>query len=293
MLVESLYSSKAERERWATLLMDKYNCPGVYMSRSGVLALYANARATGLSVDLGYGGCTLTPVQEGFPLMMGARRIPYGGEAMDERIDYQMYELNGDAYRAACLAGAPPSVLWSPTAAAYRRACLSGLARDAVGVCTADEEAAQAVLGSTCSYSLPDGGSLIVGDNRRRCYEPLFGSPHGPVGASPGPGVTLQDSIVATVMACDPELRQDLFSNIVLAGGVSCAPGLPERLAAEVQAVMPPGLKARVAYAAPGERLHGAWLGGSILASLDSFQDFLFTKEEYQEKGAAAIHKAM
>lgn len=41
---------------------------------------------------------------------------------------------------------------------------------------------------------------------------------------------------------------------------------------------------------APERRL-GAWLGGSILASLAGFQDMWLPRSEYMEHGAARIHK--
>jgi len=62
----------ALQERWCNLLFEKYKCPGVFMAKAGVLSVYANARTTGLAVDMGAGGTAITPVQDGFPLMMGA-----------------------------------------------------------------------------------------------------------------------------------------------------------------------------------------------------------------------------
>lgn len=295
LLVESLYASKAEREKWCTLLFETYGCSGVYMARSGVLTLYANARVTGVAVDCGYGGCTLTPVQEGFPLMMGARRVQPGGRALDERIDAQLAAVNGQAYFHAfhlysgCLSASP----LQPSAAAFARAALSSRIRDACGRVHADQAAEKEALADSSTFKLPDGTVLHVGDNRHRCYASMFGSPFVPEGVPSLPPSALQDSVVAAVMACDAEIRQDLFSNIVLSGGVSTAEGFPERLATELDSVMPPGLKPRLAYAAPQERLHGAWIGGSILASLDAFPDMLFSKEDYAEKGAAGVHKSI
>lgn len=295
LLVESLFASKAEREKWCTLLFEEYGCQGVYMARSGVLTLYANARVTGVSVDCGYGGCTLTPVQEGFPLMMGARRVQPGGRALDERIDAQLAQVNEQAYFSALQSscGVPASTPMHLSAAAFARAAFASRVKDACGCVLPDQEAEKAGVGSSTTFKLPDGSILQVGDNRHRCYAAVFGSPFLPEGMPRLPPVSLQDSIVAAVMACDAEIRQDLFSNVVLAGGVSAAEGFPERLSHELAGAVPPGLSPRLAYAAPQERLHAAWTGGSILASLDAFSDFLFTKEDYAEKGAAGVHKSM
>ena len=39
----------------------------------------------------------------------------------------------------------------------------------------------------------------------------------------------------------------------------------------------------------PTERRYGAWLGGSILASLGSFHQLWISKEEWQEHGKAIV----
>jgi hypothetical protein len=39
------------------------------------------------------------------------------------------------------------------------------------------------------------------------------------------------------------------------------------------------------------ERRYGVWIGGSILASLGTFQQMWMSKAEYREYGAGLIHK--
>lgn len=42
---------------------------------------------------------------------------------------------------------------------------------------------------------------------------------------------------------------------------------------------------------APQERLYSTWIGGSILASLDTFKKMWVSKREYEEEGHRAIHR--
>lgn len=42
---------------------------------------------------------------------------------------------------------------------------------------------------------------------------------------------------------------------------------------------------------APPERKYSVWIGGSILASLPSFQSMWISKAEYDEKGSGIVHK--
>ena len=60
--------------------------------------------------------------------------------------------------------------------------------------------------------------------------------------------------------------------------------GLPERIEREVTSLAP--AKARVKVIAfPADRVTPAWVGGSIIASLSSFQDTWISKLEYDEHG--------
>jgi actin-related protein len=40
----------------------------------------------------------------------------------------------------------------------------------------------------------------------------------------------------------------------------------------------------------PPERKYSAWIGGSILASLSTFQQMWISKQEYNESGPSVIH---
>lgn len=86
ILAEHSYASKADREKWCELLFERFDAPGVFLSKGGIFSLYANARTTGITVDMGAGGTTVTPVQEGYPLMMGVRIHPLGGTALTEEL---------------------------------------------------------------------------------------------------------------------------------------------------------------------------------------------------------------
>lgn len=50
-------------------------------------------------------------------------------------------------------------------------------------------------------------------------------------------------------------------------------------------------LSSEVQVYAPPERQYSAWIGGSILGSLSSFSSMAVNKDEYDEEGAAVIHR--
>lgn len=88
-------------------------------------------------------------------------------------------------------------------------------------------------------------------------------------------------------MKCDVDIRKDLYGNIVLSGGSSMFPGIADRMSKEITALAPSSMRIKVV--APPERKYSVWIGGSILASLSTFQqvsiqDLLSCKKKKERK---------
>ena len=303
LLVEPAYTSKADRERWAQILFEQYGAPGVFMSRAGVLALYANARVTGVAVDCGAGGVTVTPVQEGYPLMGGLRRSPVGGHALDAAL-LRAARARGHSVAPhfptpAPSAPAPPAPHASVVAYHELEAARAG--RHAL--CRVFETPFDAEANAhtpITSFDLPDGSVLSLGPERFGIPELLFDpSPlvAGGVGGSGGCGqyagaTGLAEAVTSAIMACDIDCRRDLVTNVTLTGGVSSTEGLGERLQRDLIANQPVlQTRAKLAASSVVERAVGPWTGGSILASLGTFHEFWFSKKEYEEYGAKMLHR--
>ena len=135
-------------------------------------------------------------------------------------------------------------------------------------------------------YKLPDGTQVIIKDQRIRCPEALF-KPSMVGKEGNGIGQTCNDSI----QKCDVDIRKDLYNAVVLSGGTSMYNGLPERLTKEIKALAPESMKEEVKVIATPERKFAAWIGGSILSSISTFDSMWITKNEYQESGATIVHR--
>lgn len=123
-----------------------------------------------------------------------------------------------------------------------------------------------------------------MGSQRFRCTEPLFNP--GQYGFEmPG----LHEMVYQSIMKCDLDVRKDLYVNVVLSGGSTMFPGATERVSKELQTLIPSTTKVNVV--GPPERQFLPWIGGSILSSLTTFQAMWISKSDFQEHGAAIIHK--
>uniref|UniRef100_A0A4W6DWJ3 Uncharacterized protein n=1 Tax=Lates calcarifer TaxID=8187 RepID=A0A4W6DWJ3_LATCA len=92
-----------------------------------------------------------------------------------------------------------------------------------------------------------------------------------------------------SIMKCDVDIRKDLYANTVLSGGTTMYPGIADRMQKEITALAPPTMKIKII--APPERKYSVWIGGSILASLSTFQQMWISKQEYDESGPAIVHR--
>ncbi|RWW24346.1 hypothetical protein GW17_00011377 [Ensete ventricosum] len=142
------------------------------------------------------------------------------------------------------------------------------------------------------SYELPDGQVITIGAERFRCPEVLFQP--SMIGME---AAGIHETTYNSIMKCDVDIRKDLYGNIVLSGGSTMFSGIADRMSKEITALAPSSMKIKVV--APPERKYSVWIGGSILASLSTFQQVVcilmqqmwISKQEYEESGPSIVHR--
>jgi len=134
------------------------------------------------------------------------------------------------------------------------------------------------------NYELPDGRVINMSGERIKFTEQLFNS-------SPSlPGFKgLQHMVSDSINKSDVDIRRDLHQNLILSGGNSHVKRLQERLQKQVTEISPQNVKIKIHSCS--EKKFSAWVGGSILSSLGSFQQMWMSKQEYEEHGAIMIER--
>ncbi|KAJ4885243.1 Actin-1 [Raphanus sativus] len=134
------------------------------------------------------------------------------------------------------------------------------------------------------NYELPDGQVITIGSERFRCPEVLYQP--SMIGME---NAGIHETTYNSIMKCDVDIRKDLYGNIVLSGGTTMFPGIADRMSKEITALAPSSMKIKVV--APPERKYSVWIGGSILASLSTFQQMWIAKAEYDKSGPSIVHR--
>ncbi|CAK9293642.1 unnamed protein product [Gordionus sp. m RMFG-2023] len=265
LMTEAPLNPKPNREKMTEIMFEKFKVPAFYIGIQELLGLIGSGKGTGVVVDSGDDVSYVVPIYDGFALPHAITRIDFAGRDLTKYLQNILSEKGGTTEGEI-------------VADIKEKLCYVAL----------DFEEEMALAETSCeikkSYELPDGKIITIGDERFRCPETFF-QPYF-IGKESG---GIHEIIYNSIMKCDMNIRKELYKNIVLSGGSTMYPGLKERLEKEISALAPPTIT--ISVLAPDDRKFLTWIGGSILASLSTFQSMCITKTEYDEVGSSIVHR--
>ncbi|XP_001494137.3 uncharacterized protein ACTL11 [Equus caballus] len=258
LVADSPISPRTNREKVAEILFEHFHVPAMQTVHQALLALYAYGRTTGLVLGSGHGTSYVAPILTGDLAPVDTYRLDVAGADLTE-------------YLAQLLLARSHSPPKAGLVNQIKEHCCY-MAMDMTA------ELARTQAQARVEFMLPDKQVISLGSECFCCPEALF-QPNLLGLNQPGlPQLALQ-----SISRLEAKQQEQLLANVVLDGGSTLVSGFPERLRQE--------LGPRATVLGSPHRAVAAWLGGSIMASRDSFQSLWISRHEYEEEGPWAIYK--
>lgn len=265
LLTEAPLNPKENREKMAQIMFETFQVPAWFLQIQAVLSLYASGRTTGIVFDSGDGVSHVVPIYEGYSLPHAIDRINLAGRDITRYLKKILTE----------------------SGISMNTSAESEIVRDMKeNLCYVSQDFEKEMLTNNeeKEYELPDGVVVKLGTQRFRAPEILFNpSLYGMEGNG------IHQAIYKSILRCDVDIRKDLYGAIVLSGGSTMFPNMADRIQNEITKFASSSMRVKVV--APAERKYSVWIGGSILASLSTFQQMWISKEEYSESGPSVIYR--
>jgi len=262
-------NDKKQREKMAQIMFEKFSVKGFFVQTQAVLSLFASGRTTGIVVESGHDISHSVPVFEGYAIRHSILSMRLGGRDLTDFYTKQLTLSNDFPFEK------------------NNKLDLIRELKESSCLLAGNYESAMRTGGEAVTHELPDGTLLKVPyKTRLSCPEILF---QPSLFNAEGPKAGLGDIASRSIKFCDKDLRRVLYSSVVVAGGTSMIPGFSDRLQQEVTASAPAGVTTTVH--ADSQRKCAAWIGGSMIASLSTFNHMKITKQEYDDSHAVIVHR--
>lgn len=294
---EASWNVRNNREKLTELMFEKYNVPAFFLVKNAVLAAFASGRASALVVDSGATHTSAVPVHEGFVLSQAVVKSPLGGDYLSlqcrQYLEAQGIDLTPvykiaqkdvvkERDNARFTLRKLPDNLTQSWQNYMQKSLLQDFQMNILQVLENPYDERVAAQIPSVHYEFPNGYHQEFSSERFKLAESLFD--HTMLGAG--------QLASTSVGMCDADVRLSLFGSVVVTGGNTLLQGFPERLNRDLQHRAPSNTRLKMISANGSvERRFGAWIGGSILASIGTFQQMWISSQEYEESGKSQVER--
>ncbi|XP_042332753.1 actin-like protein 6B isoform X2 [Sceloporus undulatus] len=273
---EAPWNTRAKREKLTELMFEHYGIPAFFLCKTAVLTAFANGRSTGLVLDSGATHTTAIPVHDGYILQQGIVKSPLAGDFISMQCRELFQEMNIEII--------PPYMIAA-------KEVIQDFQASVLQVSDSPYDEQVAAQMPTVHYEMPNGYNTDYGAERLRIPEGLF-DPSNVKGLSGNTMLGVGHVVTTSIGMCDIDIRPGLYGSVIVTGGNTLLQGFTDRLNRELSQKTPPSMRLKlIASNSTMERRFSPWIGGSILASLGTFQQMWISKQEYEEGGKQCVER--
>eukprot|EP01090_Pellita_catalonica_P022514 TRINITY_DN8782_c0_g7_i1.p1 TRINITY_DN8782_c0_g7~~TRINITY_DN8782_c0_g7_i1.p1 ORF type:complete len:374 (+),score=63.94 TRINITY_DN8782_c0_g7_i1:251-1372(+) len=299
LLAEPSFNLRSQRKKATELLFEKFGVPAAFLSKAAVLAAFASGRSSGLVLDSGGGVTSTVAVSDGYVLPKTIGKSVLAGERLTDEL-YKIYQKKKISIKPHYCIKRTEVVRgeWEVKERTYQnltksyheyfeKRVLEDVKENVLRVSedTFDEVKNENI--PSVQYELPDGNVLDVYTERFTVPEYMF-CPENMSEKEDFVGV--HNMVYNTISKCNSDVHRELYNSIIVTGGNSLLPGFSERLNKELFEIVSQKFKLVTSNLA-SERKFSVWIGGSILASLGTFQQIWMSKAEFEEHGSDLVER--
>ncbi|KAJ1526861.1 hypothetical protein ONE63_008419 [Megalurothrips usitatus] len=309
LMSEAPWNVRSKREKLTEIMFEKYQVPAFFLVKNAVLAAFSNGRATALVVDSGATHTSAVPVQDGFVLTQAIVKSPLGGDFISMQCKQYLQDSDIDltpsyqiASKEAVKEKEKPRYVKKKIIPEVTQSWHNYMTKKVVqdfqistlqiSETPYDDKSVSSI--PSVHYEFPSGYHQDFANERFHIPEALFDPSIVPMrGGGVGNTMLGVGHIVTTsVGMCDVDVRPALYGSVVVTGGNSFIQGFPERLNRDLSMRIPSSMRLKMISAnGCSERRFGAWIGGSILASIGTFQQMWISSQEYEEGGKGQVDR--
>lgn len=285
-------------------MFEKYNIPAFFLVKNAVLAAFANGRSTGIVIDSGSSQTSAIPVHDGYVIQQAIVKSPLAGDFITMQCRNFFEEKGAEIVPPYLIAskeqvkeGDPGKYVKKSNIPEVSKSwhnymvkeCIQDFQSTILSVYDTPYDKDQVEVMPAVHYEFPNGYNNDFGPERFTIPEALFDPSN--IKGIPGSVMGLAQVVTTSVGMCDIDIRPSLYGSVIVTGGNTLMTGFTDRLNRDLSAKTPPVCffcfiitfsalidlvlqSMRLKVVSSGgttERRYGAWIGGSILASLVSF----------------------
>ena len=266
LITEPINNKLSNSEKISEILFEKMNISSLIFAKQPLLSLISTGYSTGVVLESGSDITQSCVSYEGYLIENSFYRFDYGGRDVSGILKI-LLKQNNPKFNSNIL---------------NNNKVLNEIKENQCYIKTLKDEN-EDFVSIPSEYILPDGGKLVLNDEKILAPEILFNNK-----LIFGEYLTFHEMVINSINKVDINIKNKLYKTIILSGGNTKFKGIEDKMKTNLSYLIPRGVDIKIRTQINPEL--NCWNGGNIIASLNTFNKMLVNKKEWDECGKNIIH---